>query len=387
MVTQILELAVVSSVLLLLVMHGCQWRRLRSRRPEVSHDELPPVSVLKPLKGVDSDLERNLRSFFHLDYPEYELVFGVHDPDDPALNVVRAVASEHPKVPVSYVASDRRVGFNPKVNNLANLLRVARYDVLVISDSNVAVQPEYLLDLTAELMQPGVGLVTSLIRGQDAQGLGGHLERLQLNTFVMAGVAAVSTLTVRACAVGKSMMLRRDDLERIGGFEELGRYLAEDQVCGEKLVEIGARAVVSGSPIDNVLGQLGVREFAARHLRWARIRRRIDPVAYACEILANPVVPALIYLLNEPGLRSLSVLAALIAVLAGIAAATERRLGVKRPPLGYPVLELLRGLALAALWPVPFFSSTVAWRGNEFRIGRKTLLSPLAVDSMIEARR
>jgi ceramide glucosyltransferase len=359
---------------LVLLMHVFQRRSLGM--PPLPEPALyPAVSLLKPLKGADAGLEANLETFFLLDYPEYQVVFGVQDESDPALDVARRVAVRHPEVPCAVVVDDRVVGFNPKVNNLANMLPVARHDLLLISDSNVAVGPNYLRHLVPHLLDPGVGMVTSLIRGVGGRGLGGVLEMIQLNTFIMAGVASVNRLG-RVCAVGKSMLLRRCDLARIGGMEELGRYLAEDQVCGEAIHGLGHRVVVSPDPVDNVLGPLTVRQFASRHLRWARIRRHIAPFAYTAEVLANPILPAVLNLVLFPGLDSAALAVGVLGVMSGVALFSERRLDVHRNPLVYPWFEAVRGLLLGVLWPVPFVSRSVAWRGNRFRIGRKTILHP-----------
>jgi len=373
MVVCLLTLMIVAGWVLVLTMHISQRRQLRS--PATIGDNCPPVSILKPLKGVDADLESNLESFFDLDYPDYEIVFGVQEPTDSALAVARRVAERHPRVPVRFVIGGPDVGLNRKVNNLANILPRTRFEHLLISDSNVMVMPDMLSDMMARLSRPGVGLVTSFIRGTGGSGLGGALESLQLNTFVMGGVAAVSGLG-RVCAVGKSMLLRRRDLERIGGFARLGRFLAEDQVCGEEIDALGLEVVVCPRPVDNVLGRLSVRSFAGRHLRWARIRRRIHPLAYAGETLTNPVPPAVALLIVEPGVYSAAVAALTIAILSTVAFESERALGVRRRALVYPPLEVLRGLTVGALWPVPFLSSSVAWRGTRYRVGRRTLLVP-----------
>jgi ceramide glucosyltransferase len=375
MVSHVLALLVCLGLVLVMILHLSQRRLLGSARPEV-RGELPAVSILKPLKGIDPSLEQNLRSFFVLDHPQYELIFGVSDPLDPALALARKVAAEHPDVPVRFVAGGRVVGHNPKVNNLAGMLAVAGSEIVLISDSNVLAPPDHLNDLLAHLEQPGVGLVSALIRGAGERGLGGALERLQLNTFVMGGVAAASDLAGQVCTVGKSMMLRRQDLERIGGLGELSRYLAEDQVCGLEIKSLGLDVVVAGSCVTNVLGRLRVRDFVARHLRWARIRRRMAPTAYLCELLANPVLPAVAQVALDPGTRSLAQLGATLLAMALVALSAERHLGVRRPVILYPALELLRGLLIGAAWIVPFLSSNVAWRGNRFRIGPRTLLIP-----------
>jgi ceramide glucosyltransferase len=365
----------VFGMVVVLAMLGAQWRQLRAAR-RLPGVDLPPVSVLKPMKGIDADLESNLESFFVLDYPAYELVFGVDRRDDPALEVARRVAARHPEVSVRFAIGGSEIGFNPKVNNLANILRHARYEVLLISDSNVAVDRSYLRTMAARLAEHNVGLVTSYIRGVGGSGLGGALEGLQLNTFVMGGVAMVGGLGGRVCSVGKSMLLRRSDLERIGGFAELGRYLAEDQICGELIEDLGRRVVVAAPPVDNVLGRLSVRRFAGRHLRWARIRRRISPPGYAAELLTNPLPAAAALVAVNPGPATAAVAVATLGGLCAAAIASEHLLGVRRPLRHYPVLVVLRSLLVAVLWPVPFLNSTVTWRGRCFTVGVRTLLVP-----------
>ena len=269
----------------------------------------------------------------------------------------------------------RQIGYNPKVNNLAGILDIAQHELLLISDSNVRVESSYLHDNVALINSPGVGLVTSLFRGVGSSGLGGALEGVQLNSFVMGGVATLSGVFGRVCAVGKSMMLTRKTLDRIGGLRRLSRYLAEDQVCGEEIAALNLRVVVNHRPIDNVLGRLGFRQFCSRHLRWARIRRHICPPGYAAEILLNPVGLAAVNLLLFPGLNSALFIGATLAAMTLNALVAERSSSVMRHPAAYIGLELVRGLTMLVLWPVPFFSTTVSWRGNALRVGKRTLLT------------
>jgi ceramide glucosyltransferase len=380
MVSQVLVVWVVFGVLLVATMAASQRRLLVARRSD--DGATPPVTILKPLKGVDPDLESNLRSFYRLDYPDYQIVFGVSERSDPGLEVARRVAAEFPHVVTLFAVGGEDIGFNPKVNNLANMLPHARHELLLISDSNVTVPPDHLRVVIPELLRPGVGLVTCPIRGVGGRGFGAALERFQLNTFVMGGVAAATLAFRKVCAVGKSMALRRSDLERIGGLRELARYLAEDQVCGEAVSGLGLKTVVAPLPVDNVIGAIGLRGFVARHLRWARIRRRTAPHGYLAEALANPVPPALLHLALFPNIWSWALAAATVAVPAALGLAAERRLGVRRSPLVYPPLELVRALTVAVLWPVPLVSSSVEWRGNRFRIGRRTLLHPTGESSI-----
>lgn len=366
----------VASLALVIFMNVAQRRLLRRRRPPLP-DRLPPLSVLKPLCGVDEDLEDNLHSIFLQAYPEFEVLLGAARADDPALAVARRVAACYPDVASRVIADPRRVGHNPKVNNLANLARHARHEGLVVSDSNVLVDPDYLLGMAAHLERPGVGLVSSPIAGRSAGTFGSELEALQLNTFVMGGVGALSDMAGGVCCVGKSMLLRRGDLHAIGGFAELGGYLAEDQVCGERMAQSGRGVVVTSSPVTNVLAPLSVADFCRRHLRWARIRRWVCPPGYAGEILLLPVFLGFLAAMAAPGWLTLTVLVANLAVKSAADAAAERRLGVRRPWWRYPLLVTSKDLLVATLWVVPFLDRRVTWRGNRFRLGPMTRLAPV----------
>lgn len=358
--------------LALLVLMSVSRRAIVAAPPPPDPERRPPVSILKPMKGVDSALEENLRSIFRQDYPRFEVILGTEDPEDPALEVARRVAAEHPHVPSRILSDPRTVGFNPKVNNLANLARRANHPLLLISDSNVRVDPGYLADLVAHRERAGGGLVWSLFRGGSEQGLGGVLEAVQLNGFVMGGVATIHRVLHLPCCVGKSMLLGRAELDAIGGFAHLGRFLAEDQVCAEDLAARGIPVTVSGRLIENVLGRRSVREFVSRHLRWSRLRRHVNLAGYVGELLLNPVFLAVTGALALRTAPSLAVAGATLAVVSLLDAKTERSMGIRRPLAFYPLLELALALLKGVLWPVPFFSRTMVWRSNVIRIGRRS---------------
>jgi ceramide glucosyltransferase len=272
------------------------------------------------------------------------------------------------------VVDPRRVGSNPKVNNLANLLKHARHGVIWISDSNTRVAPETLAELAAQLQQPGVGLVSSPFRGVAGKGLGGALESLQLNAFVMGGVAAVHQVLRGVCVVGKSMLLRRTTLDAIGGMALLSQYLAEDQVCGEEVARLGMRVVLARRPVDNVLGALPVKGFLARHLRWAKIRWRMSPLGYVGEALLNPILVAAVGALLLHNVATVAVFAAACLGRVALDVAAERAAGVARPLLSYLALVPLRDLLIGLAWPVPLVAPQVRWRGNTLRLGPRTRL-------------
>jgi ceramide glucosyltransferase len=329
---------------------------------------LPPISILRPLKGVDPDFSENLRSLFRLDYREFEIILGTEDPDDPALSAARRVAAEFPHVRSAILASAPAIGFNPKVNNLANLASRASHALLLISDSNIRVPADYLANLAAHRVQARGGLVWSLVRAVNGSGLGGVLESLQLNGPMMGGVSALARLLKIPCAVGKSMLLHRDDLRAIGGFRFLGQFLAEDQICAEELARRGRSVVITNSVIDNVLGRRTLQEFASRHLRWARLRRHVSLPGYCAELLLNPTFLALLGLVAFRSEAFALVAGLTLTAMSLINIATERLLELRRPLWVHPPAELLLSLVRGLLWVVPLVSRTVVWRGNALRL-------------------
>jgi ceramide glucosyltransferase len=333
------------------------------------------VSILKPLKGVDADLKENLRSIFRLDYPDFEVILGTEEPDDPALAAAQRVAGEFPHVRSLVVTGAVPIGFNPKVNNLSNLLPRASHPLVLVSDSNVRVPSDYLRDLVAHRARAGGGLVWSLFRGVNGRGVGGMLESLQLNVAVMGGVSALTRLLRIPCAVGKSMLIHRDELDSIGGLRFLGQFLAEDQICAEELARSGRPVTVTGHFIDNVLGRRTFRDFAGRHLRWARLRRRVNFGGFLGEALLNPTFVAFASLLALRTADAAIVAGLALAAMTIVNSSTERLLGVHRPGWTYPLLELALSSARGVLWFAAIAGGTVVWRGNVLALGPRSRIT------------
>ncbi|MBC8068815.1 MAG: glycosyltransferase [Deltaproteobacteria bacterium] len=365
---------------------GCMLVRLH-RPPPPQLEALLPISVLKPLCGVDEGLLDNLRSLATQDYPGgFELVLGVTDPADPALAVARRLQREHPEVPMSIVVGSPGAAINPKVANLVGITRAARHELLLVSDSNVRVGPDYLRRMAAELAQPGVALVGNLIAGDHERGAGGVLESLQLNGYIAGSICGGATLLGHVCVIGKSMLMRRGDLERLGGWAAFGDVLGEDYVLGQSFVRAGLGVTISSYVVRTVVGRWSTTRFVQRHLRWAQMRRWIAPRAFVLEPLLSPT-PWLLTLAwcatLHDGARGASADAGGLLAVLGLAwallleALQSRALRGRVPSWRELAWVPFKDLAMIAIWAMAWTRRSVAWRGHEYRIGRGSRLTPV----------
>lgn len=343
-------------------------RRHLGRAPAAPRGR-PAVSILKPLCGADDELERNLECFAALDWPDYEVVLGVRDAGDAACPVARRLEARHPGR-FRLVLQRGEPGLNPKVNQLVTLAREARHDVLVVSDSNVRVEPGYLAEVVALLEDPSVGLVTHAIAGVGARRLGSLFDALHLAGSVAPGVVAAQALCGQDIVVGKSMAFRRKDLAELGGFEAAKDVLAEDFVLGRMVSSrLGKRVALARRPILNVSVERGVGDFVARYGRWAVLHRTVTGrLVHLSQACLNPVLLGAAAVAAEPGVATLAALGGLCAAKAGIDGACGRALR----PGGFRPWQLalvpLKDLVFATAWARGLVRSSVVWRGNRIRV-------------------
>lgn len=347
-------------------------------------DDLPAISVLKPLKGADEDLYDNLVSFAMQDYPCFELVFACEEISDPALSVVRRLQAAFPKVAIAVVAGGKPIGYNPKINNLSQAATAARHDHLLISDADVRVDPNYLRALAAELTDSSVGLVSNPIVGVGEQSLGSALDNLHLNTFVLASVCAAPVFARHACVVGKSMLFRQSDLARLGGWAKIKDVLAEDYVLGQLYQQAGYRVALSSYAIRAVNRRRSIADFARRHVRWGQMRRKLAGPLYWLEPMMLPsawLALAMGLILAQQPSGSLQAALAVASTACMLRLLGNllllRTLRGQLPGLTTWVLAPLKDLLVVGLWLFAAVDATVNWRGNRFRIGAGSTLSPL----------
>lgn len=327
-----------------------------------------PITVLKPLKGAESGLSKNLETFFQLDYPKYELIFSIADPNDPAHRIISRLIERYPLVPARLIIGDIKVGANPKINNMVRGYQEAQYDWLLISDSNIRVKPNYLKRLVAQL-DPGVGIITSLVAGKSGEKLGGHLEASFLNTFYARGMGAAFSAGM-PIVMGKSMMFRKSTAERFGGIKTLARYLAEDYMAGEAIRHLGLKVVLSCEPVVQHIGSYSLKDFWLRHIRWGRLRKAQSPLTFYLEPFFGCLTSGIlgsIALWRWTGASPAICMAIHLSVWSFCDHLMMRRLGQKTEAR-LPLFWFLRELLSLPLWIHIASGSTVDWRGRKLKL-------------------
>src|SRR6185369_14521434 len=263
---------------------------------------LPPVSILKPLKGTDPEMYESFRSHCLLDYPEYEIVFGVSEVDDPAAELVRRLQAEFPQRAIQLIVCSRNLGTNRKVSNLAQMLPLARFDHLIVNDSDIRVEADYLQRVIAPLADPKTGMVTCLYRGVPNKTLSSRLESIGISTDFCGGVLSAREVEKGIhFALGSTMAFRRSDLQAMGGFETVVDYLADDYELGMRTSARGLKVKLSEVVVETFLPPYKFRQFFDHQLRWARSLRDARRWGYLGVILTFGVPWALLVLASIRG--------------------------------------------------------------------------------------
>lgn len=340
-----------------------------------------PISVLKPLKGVDDDLEENLESFCRQTHGTYELIVGAADADDPALVVAERVRQRFPNVRIRVVAGQWPTGHNPKIRNLRNLLTKARYPAILVSDGDIRVDANYLSVMAGALERGNLGLVSNLVIGTGERSIGAACENLRLNGFIAGSIAAAELIARHPIVIGKSMLFSREALSAAGGLEAASEVLAEDYLLGQAVRKAGYRVSTLGFPIWAVNRDWSLLKMMQRHTRWSQIRRNVSPGTYLLEPLAMPELwlIALMSRLLEPG-RTLAAadVAAVISVVLALLLQMTATLRLRRPALKLRLLALPLSSALAFVaWLRAWNLDRVVWRNQAYRIGPGSRLSPI----------
>jgi ceramide glucosyltransferase len=353
------------------------WRFLRRSRPGArsSAAPCPPVTVLKPLKGPGLELDANLESFCRQDYPAYQIVFGVEDARDPAVEMVRRLMRRFPHVDIA-LAIGHEEGANRKVANLVHMMRHAKYDVLVLSDADIRVRPDYLHRLVGPLADrqadphadPTVGLTTCLYRGHTVGGLPALVESLLINTDFLPMVLMAQWVQRFRYAYGASIAFRREALDAIGGFEEMRDHLADDFMLGRRVAEAGWRLLLLPYVVETIPDSQSMRDVWRHHLRWARTYRVCQPIGWFATIIIQTTLWGMLAVFATGGapIGWLALATALLSRLIGLRAIAGM-LG-DTDTIRHLWLVPLKDLAYSGVWCASWLGRDVDWSGQRLRV-------------------
>ncbi len=351
--------------------------------PDDAH--LPPVSVLKPVHGLEARLRENIESFFRQDYPDYEILFAADEADDAALEVVREVCARYPRIRARVLVTGTPWP-NPVVYSFHCLAEAAAHDILVTTDSDVEVDPRYLREIVAPLLDPKVGMVTCVYRGKNAAGFFSGLTAIGMSVEMTAGVLVANLLEGMKFGLGPTTVVRKDALASIGGYTALQDYIAYDFAIGNLIAKAGYRVVLSGHIIDHVVNQKSFRRMWQNQLRWAQTTRYSRPKGH----FGSGLIFAMPYgllgffaagLLGHWGIGALLLGAAALnrlleAWLVGWIVVRDPQ--IRRAPWLYPLRDLLGFM----VWFASYLNLRYVWRDSRFELkGTRIALRQTSSDS------
>jgi len=375
----ILTIAVVgtisSSVFLVLALIGAGTFRREARRQAAeaaSLTTLPPVSVLKPVHGLETRLKENVESFFRQDYPDYEILFAADEEDDAALAVIREVCARYPKIHSRVLVTGRPPWPNPPSYSFARMAEVAAHEILVTSDSDVEVAPNYLREVVPPMLDPKTGMSTCLYRGKNAGGFWSALDAIGMSVEMTAGVLTANLLEGMKFGLGPTIVARKDSVEKIGGYRVLGDYFSNDFVIGNLIEKAGYRVVLSRHVIDHVVPPMTLRRMWERQVRWAKGTRYSRPkghfgtglvFAMPYGILGFAAAAALGWWEIGAWFLSVAIVNRLIEALA-IGWGVVRDPVARRAPWLYPIRDLLG----FCVWTASYLSKKAVWRDSRYEL-------------------
>jgi ceramide glucosyltransferase len=337
-----------------------------SKTPAVVPAKRPTVSILKPLCGTEPLTEIALESFFLIDYPAFQLVFGVQNPADPVLDIVAMLRARYPERDVAVVVDATLHGSNRKVSNLINMLPAAKYETLVMSDADIHVPPYFLDRIVTALAEPGVGLVTTLYSALPGTP---HLATLlganQINYTFLPGALLARTLGRQDC-LGVTMALTRGVLAEVGGLQAVANNLADDQVLGRLVISRGYKLTLAQVIPATTVPEADFRALFRHELRWARTIRHLVPLPYAASVLQISLFWALLAVLGDGGSLAAWALFMLVLILRYVSA-RQIDAALNLAKSGDAWLFLVRDICSVAIFILCYIGNQVDWRGQVMR--------------------
>jgi ceramide glucosyltransferase len=357
-------------------------RQLRAI-PDDAH--LPPVSVLKPVHGLEAQLKENIESFFRQDYPDYEILFAADTADDAALEVVREVSARYPNIR-SRILVTGTPWPNPVVYSFYSMAEAAAHEILVTTDSDVEVSPNYLRQIVPPMLDPQVGMLTCVYRGKNAGGFFSGLTAIGMSVEMTAGVLVANLLEGMKFGLGPTTVVRKDALAGIGGYAALKDYIAYDFAIGNLIAKAGYRVVLSGHIIDHVVNQKSFRYMWQNQLRWAQTTRYSRPKGHFGSGLIFAMPYGLLGFFAAWGLGHLAIGVLLLGIAVVNRLLEARLVGwtvvrdpqIRRAPWLYPLRDLLG----FAIWFASYLKLRYVWRDSRFELrGTRIALRQTTSDS------
>ena len=350
---------------------------LKRKKISASSDFQPAVTVLKPVYGLDPEMLDNLRSFCRQDYPEYQIIFGVHDKKDPAIPLIEKVIKEFKKVDISYVVNSKIYGANHKVSNLINMYPTAKYDYLLVADSDMRVPSDYLANVMPAFSDSEVGAVTCLYAGTAVGKIASSLNAMFINSWFLPSVLISKLIEPIKYCLGATMVVRRDLLEKVGGFKALSNYLADDYMLGKLVSDLGYKIHLSHFIVENIVEEASLKDLVSHELRWARTLRRVEPVGYAFTFLTDTMVVSLIAALTiylNTGHIDWALIPILVVTIARTVLhyRTASIAGSNRA--GSVLLIPLRDCLTFCIRELSFTGNSIQWRNNSFNVDQAGLI-------------
>ncbi len=350
---------------------------LKRKKLTTSTEFCPPVTILKPVYGLDPEMIENLRSFCQQDYPNYQIIFGLHSNNDPAIPIIEKVIKEFKDIDVSFIVNSQLHGANHKVSNLINMTPTAKHDYLLIADSDMRVPNNYLSNVMFPFSDKTVGAVTCLYSGSARGKITSSLNAMFINEWFLPSVLISKILQPIKYCLGATMIVRRNLLDEIGGFKALSNYLADDYMLGKLITELGYKIHLSDFIVENITEEASLKDLITHELRWARTLRRVEPLGYAFTFLTDTLVISSITALTIY-LSTSNFLWALLPILL---------VSVARIVLHLRTKKITGSKSAGSIWLIPlrdalsfcirvssFTGNSIQWRNNSFNVDQAGLI-------------
>lgn len=386
------SVAIYIGSLFYLFMSIFQVLRHKTKRASLTPDKdlkQEPATLLKPVYGLDAEMLENLRSFCRQDYSEYQIIFGVQKPDDPAIPVIEQIIDEFPELDLELVIDQRLYGSNHKISNLINMLGKAKYDFLVISDSDMRVKKDYLKRVIAPFANKKIGAVTCLYSGSSTGNIASTLNAMFINQWFLPSVLISNSIQETRFCLGATMAVRRSIVDEMGGFEALKDHLADDYMLGKYVTDQGYKIHLCPMTVENIIEEKSFKNLISHELRWARTLKTVEPISYIFTFFTDTLVMSLIaglllFLSSGQWLLPLCIL--FFTFITRIFLHLSVKSALDSDQLGSIWLIPLRDFLSFAIRMGSFLGNSIEWRDHHFSVDQLGLIHNGAIEDSSDSK-